>query len=354
MALSLSDRSGFALAELLAVSGIACVCVSAALPLIQDSREEARRIECANRLTEITLGALEYQESNGKMPPLHTSDGPISDPFFANLNNDQNTGALTYILPFIGEQELSELLPDIATQESVFLGSNTPPHETFSVLISDPNVIVARDMQLPSLVCPSNADYLDRPMDRLFYVTQQIEGPNLFVASFNISDFDPTGFGRTSYLPSMGGFHTSTTNPERALDLSTKDAAGPMRNRASSISTTQLGDGASNVICWSESLGYDLVRDILFGFNDTKGANFALFSPSLITGQSWSVGDGKTIYFGNSTNSLNFLIGSNHNDGNNVTFCDGSVRFLSTRTSRGAMASLGCGNDGWVSQRHSR
>lgn len=104
---------------------------------------------------------------------------------------------------------------------------------------------------------------------------------------------------------------------EQTKDLSGDDVAGAMRNRTTSIQTKDLGDGASNTICWSESLGYDLEQDIVFS-NDTVGASFALYSTALITGRQWPVGvDQKTgeftsILFGDSDNSLPWVIGSNH------------------------------------------
>ncbi len=346
-------RRGFTLVETAVCVGIMGVLAGIALPVVNDAREEARQAACANRLVEITLGSLQFQEANEAMPPIHTSDGPVA---IVNINpaNDQNTGALAYILPFIGEQEIFDLMPEVATQPEVVLGPDTAPIFAFTSLLQDPGMNLAQNTQFPSVICPSNAELLDKPISRLFYSTiQATDQPGvLFLGNFNVSE-TAESFGRTSYSPSIGGFHIQQVSDERAIDISLQDAAGPMRNRITSIHTNELGDGASNTICWSESLGYDLEENILFPNDEFGGASFALYSTALITGSRWIVNSElDSILFGDSDNSLPWVIGSNHIDGHNVTFCDGSVRFISDRTSQGVMASLGCGNDGWVAERN--
>jgi prepilin-type processing-associated H-X9-DG protein len=257
-------------------------------------------------------------------------------------------------LPFIGEEELFDLIPGVALDPSTELGLDTNPISSFADLLSDPSMVIANNTQFPSVICPSNADYLDEPIGRLFYtMVQDVEEPSLmWIVTLNTNG--STDFGRTSYVPSLGGFHVQQVLPTRQIEISLEDAAGPMRNRLTSIHNDQLGDGASNTVCWSESLGYDLEDDIIFN-GDLPGANFALHSPGLVTGIDWITGfgeDGPTrALFGEAGNSLPWLIGSNHLGANNVAFCDGSVRFLSNRTSRGVITALGCGNDGFVAQR---
>ena len=279
-------KRGFTLVETAVCVGIMGVLAGIALPVVNDAREEARQIACANRLVEITLGSLQYQEANGQMPPLHTSDGPVQQ-HWIDVSNDQNTGALAYILPFMGEQGVFDLMPAIATQPEVLLSSATEPISSFNDLISDPGMLTAMHVQLPSVICPSNAELLDKPVSRLLYSTiQAIDVSGLiFVPSINVS---PESFGSTSYLPSLGGFHTQHTSFTRAIDISLQDAAGPMRNRNTSIHTSELGDGASNTICWSESLGHDLEGNTWPWPQDQYGAaSFALLSTALITGHLW-------------------------------------------------------------------
>jgi hypothetical protein len=311
-----------------------------ALPLIQDTREEARQIACANRLVEITMGSLQYQELNGRIPTLTTGVGPLDTAnvhhYFDLMAQNQNTGALAYILPFIGEQKLFDLMPAIATQ----------PDETMGLLdlLKDNGMNAAYRTQFESVICPSNADYLDEPIDLLFVGFAQINTQLLYFLILPVSKDEATRFGRTSYLPSAGGFHLQTIQVSRAINLSITEVAGAMRNRKTSIHTDDLGDGASNTICWSESLGWIANNGV------QKRANSALLSTALITGHRWfsSGVPSSGLLFGNSNASLPMLIGSNHIKGNNVTFNDGSVRFLSAQTSRGVMAALGCGDDGWL------
>ncbi len=343
-------KRGFTLVETAVCIGITVVLSGIALPVINDAREEARQIACANRLTEITLGSLQYQEANDQMPPITTSDGLVEQSDI-NLSNDQNTGALAYILPFIGEQELFDLMPEIATQPDLFLNSSQSL-ASFSDFANDPGMFAALSTQTESFICPSNADLLNRPLGRLFHTAvQAIDVPGtIFLPSIPIGN-SPESFGRTSYLPSIGGHPVQFESFLRALDLSVEDVAGAMRNRTTSIRSDELGDGASNTICWSESLGHDLKQDFIF--DGEVGASFALLSSTLATGNSYiaDLDNLDTILFGDGENSFSFLIGSNHINGNNVAFCDGSVRFLSNRTSRDTMMALGCGNDGFFAER---
>jgi prepilin-type N-terminal cleavage/methylation domain-containing protein/prepilin-type processing-associated H-X9-DG protein len=63
------QRSGFTLIELLVVIAIIAVLIALLLPAVQAAREAARRAQCVNNLKQIGLAMLNYESSNGSLPP---------------------------------------------------------------------------------------------------------------------------------------------------------------------------------------------------------------------------------------------------------------------------------------------
>src|SRR5262245_2312793 len=120
-------RRAFTLIELLVVIAIIAVLIALLLPAVQSAREAARRIQCVNNLKQMSLAVMNYESSNGCLPP--TGNGVVSNSF------SMKPRILDYMERSIEWNALNQ--------------SYAYSHATNSTI---------RAMQISSFLCPSDAN----------------------------------------------------------------------------------------------------------------------------------------------------------------------------------------------------
>src|ERR671918_796014 len=88
----LTSRPAFTLVELLVVIAIIGILIALLLPAVQAAREGPRRSQCANNLKQISLGALNYEETHDVYPPGYLG-------FLPTQQRPQGTSLVTWRYP---------------------------------------------------------------------------------------------------------------------------------------------------------------------------------------------------------------------------------------------------------------
>ena len=125
-------RRGFTLIELLVVIAIIGVLIHLLLPAVQMARESARRIQCANRLKQLSLAALNYEQTYRVLPACGIVD-PVQQTARGQdyLVYDQLQGKMfcwaVLLLPYLEAQNLYD---QFDFDVSILQQANNP-QETF-------------------------------------------------------------------------------------------------------------------------------------------------------------------------------------------------------------------------------
>jgi prepilin-type N-terminal cleavage/methylation domain-containing protein/prepilin-type processing-associated H-X9-DG protein len=346
-------RRAFTLIELLVVIAIIAVLIALLLPAVQSAREAARRTQCVNNMKQIGLATLNFESSNGWMPPdvdyLVPPYLPDPDPSAVATSNQENAGNFTRVLPFMDQQNVYNLINfNLAALDQL----NVPPALGGSGgLFPGIGQNSAYTVTINMFLCPSSP------------ANGSINYYNTCWSGYGNGSGNPVPsppsqiWGRTDYFATPG-FHASLltklgfpaayvaalTNTDSGVicDISTGNpATGLVSTPIAHVRIASITDGTSNTVMVAEGasrpVGYNHARTIYIQnggpvdgvINPVGGGGGAWadpFSYAHLDGASSDGLRGNGICLINCTS--NNEIYAFHPGGANMLFADGSVHFF--------------------------
>jgi prepilin-type N-terminal cleavage/methylation domain-containing protein/prepilin-type processing-associated H-X9-DG protein len=319
-------RAGFTLIELLVVIAIIAILIGLLLPAVQKTREAASRMTCENNLKQIGLAAMNYESSNGFLPPgINLSPnsnnganaGYVSSPPYAG----PYTGVLVYLLPYVEQTTTYNLIPQSYLLLNTTQGAwayNTPPYST------DGNNtgygFVPAYTHIKTYLCPSDNVQTIVPgsgiTDAYWTESGSIWIDYVYDGSF-FNNSNGNEWGRTNYIGCGGYLGSASTYCPGIYDAN------------SQTKIVAITDGTSQTIAFGESL---------FG-TATGQRDFVC---------TWFGAGTMPTAWGLSTSPDWYQFSSKHVGTVNFAFADGSVRTISVSANTTMFIYASGMNDGYV------
>jgi prepilin-type N-terminal cleavage/methylation domain-containing protein len=313
-------RKGFTLIELLVVIAIIAILIGLLLPAVQKVREAAARMSCSNNLKQISLAAMNYESSYGFLPP-----GMVCDP---NNSNYNFIGVLTFLLPYVEQNNVYKLIPPQALGGSGPQGNlPTLPQNGSgnlwwwgSAAIVTPGgpqgpIWQAAQAKIKTYLCPSDSP--DSPAVGVF-VGLTVASSTL-TGTYNAVGGNAYNSGRGNYLACSGYFDG---NPGDGWPYP------GIYYALSKTKITSITDGTSQTIAFGEALGD----------TDIAPRNYAL---------TWMGSGALPLAWGISAPQW-YTFGSRHTNVVQFGFGDGSVRSIIKSADINNLYYAGGMNDGTV------
>jgi prepilin-type N-terminal cleavage/methylation domain-containing protein/prepilin-type processing-associated H-X9-DG protein len=280
-------RQAFTLIELLVVIAIVGILIALLLPAVQKVREAANKSKCGNNLRQLGLALMNYENSYGAFPPSRVSS-PVKRSW------------TPIALPYIEQDNLKNLY-------KMNVGWNHP--DNYGIISEN----------IPLFLCPSVPPGRINPL-----------APN-----------PPFGFG------DYGSVNEVKIEFYQVNKIPAPEDRNGVLQKEIAIRIAQVTDGCSNTIM----IGEDAGRPSLWQLGKAQSAStkdgWGWADPDCGFSVSGATLDGSKIdgpCVINCTNDSEFY--SFHTGGVNVTFADGSVRFIGQSIKIDVLAALCTRNGG--------
>jgi prepilin-type processing-associated H-X9-DG protein len=310
------------LIELLVVIAIIAILIGLLLPAVQKVREAAARMSCQNNLKQWGIAQHTFNDVRNKLPP----GGWAGRDANGNWNNDwaDDRGTwIVYSLPYIEQDALYKIVPNI---ETTYNGAG--------IMRGNAAALSAR----PKIFrCPSD----DFNLNEAFCNYAGSLGPQCADGGCGFNPNQPL-----CNQPAIG----IPASPDHGNTVTSSELRGLYNRLGAVVNLVGISDGTSNTIMIGEVLprfhdhmfngswmhfngGYSHVTTIvpINARIDTVIRSGACGSNTLPRDRNWNVSWG---------------FKSNHSNGANFVFADGSVKFISQSIDMRTYVLLGGRNDG--------
>lgn len=306
----MSRRNAFTLVELLVVIAIIGILVALLLPAVQAARESSRRTSCFNNLKQVGIGLQHYHDALKQFPSAYLvspiTNVPMGPPDPSTGDAGPGWGFLALLLPYSEQQPLYQALN---FNLPCWSPTNAGPVQTI----------------VPQYTCPSATD-----MGRYVYNVVDASGNTLAT------------FARANYVAVAGRFSPWQQYFAPDSDLSTVNVGGftvdGMLYRNSRTRLADVRDGTSHTLIVSEKTPYHSDSTwvgVVPGGVTNPTVQFAIVGPDPSSSQvnvhtGPTPGETPPVIKPPSQPFANTdEVWSNHPNGANCLFVDGSVSFVS-------------------------